>query len=251
MASRPDSHILLITKQRQESRGDQPSSSSTKAVSSVVDHGEGGELLGSEDEDDPEVKEAIARSLGDSGELTQEEILRVIKKEAKSNGVKQEMKSEHDEGDDISLEDDGSDDDVEILLPDATVLLSSRLGGRAASPTDVKQEVVVKEEPAEVQDVDDPPVMESSIKESENDDAETVGLMSDSDSDSDLVSVKSGEINSDTEHDSEKGGDDNLEENSFEEKESLDKLISIGEKSRVSVGNESSTVRRCFLHCQD
>ena len=70
-------------------------------------------------------------------------------------------------------------------------------------------------------------------------------------SDSDLVSVKSGEINSDTEHDSEKGGDDNLEENSFEEKESLDKLISIGEKSRVSVGNESSTVRRCFLHCQD
>lgn len=45
--------------------------------------------------------------------------------------------------------------------------------------------------------------------------------------------------------------DDNLEENSFEEKESLDKLISIGEKSRVSVGNESSTVRHCFLHCQD
>ena len=33
-----------------------------------------------------------------------------------------------------------------------------------------------------------------------------------------------------------------MEENSFEEKESLDKLISIGEKSRVSVGNESSTV---------
>ena len=70
-------------------------------------------------------------------------------------------------------------------------------------------------------------------------------------SDSDLVSVKSGEINSDTEHDSEKGGDDNLEENSFEEKESLDKLISIGEKSRVSVGNESSTVRHCYLHCRD
>ena len=196
MASRPDSHILLITKQRQEKRGDQPSSSSTKASSSVVDdHGEGGELLGSEDEDDPEVKEAIARSLGDSGELTQEEILRVIKKEAKSKGVKQEMKSEHAEGDDISLEDDGSDDDVEILLPDATVLLSSRLGGRAASPTDVKQEIVVKEEPVEVEDIDDPPVIESSIKEIENDDAESVGLMSDSDSDSDLVSVKSGEIN--------------------------------------------------------
>ena len=63
-------------------------------------------------------------------------------------------------------------------------------------------------------------------------------------SDSDLVSLKSGEINSisDTEHDSEKCGDENLEE-----KESLDKLISIVEKSRVSVGNESSTVR----HCQD
>ena len=66
--------------------------------------------------------------------------------------------------------------------------------------------------------------------------------------DSDLVSVKNGEINSisDIEHDSEKGGDENLEE-----KESLDKLISIVEKSRVSVGNESSTVRHCFLHCQD
>ena len=50
-------------------------------------------------------------------------------------------------------------------------------------------------------------------------------------SDSDLVSVKS-EINSisDTEHDSEKGGDDNLEENSFQEKESLDKLNSIIQK---------------------
>ena len=67
-------------------------------------------------------------------------------------------------------------------------------------------------------------------------------------SDNDLVSLKSGEINSisDTEHDSEKCGDENLEE-----KESLDKLISIVEKSRVSVGNESSTVRHCFLHCQD
>ena len=66
-------------------------------------------------------------------------------------------------------------------------------------------------------------------------------------SDSDLVSVKSEIISiSDTEHDSEKGGDENLEE-----KESLDKLISIVEKSRVSVGNESSTVRHCFLHCQD
>ena len=67
-------------------------------------------------------------------------------------------------------------------------------------------------------------------------------------SDSDLVSVKSGEINSisDTEHDSEKCGDEN-----WEEKESLDKLISIVEKSRVSVDNESSTVRHCFLHCQD
>ena len=67
-------------------------------------------------------------------------------------------------------------------------------------------------------------------------------------SDSDLVSLKSGEINSisDTEHDSEKCGDENLEE-----KESLDKLISIVEKCRVSVGNESSTVRHCLLHCQD
>ena len=67
-------------------------------------------------------------------------------------------------------------------------------------------------------------------------------------SDSDLVSLKSGEINSisDTEHDSEKCGDENLEE-----KESLDKLISIVEKSRVSVGNESLTVRQCLLHCQD
>ena len=67
-------------------------------------------------------------------------------------------------------------------------------------------------------------------------------------SDSDLVSLKSGEINSisDTEHDSEKCGDENLEE-----KESLDKLISIVEKCRVSVGNESSTVRHCLLNCQD
>ena len=68
-------------------------------------------------------------------------------------------------------------------------------------------------------------------------------------SDSDLVSLKSGEINSisDTEHDSEKCGDENLEE-----KESLDKLISIVEKSRVSVGNESSTLPLVLnsLFCQ-
>ena len=72
-------------------------------------------------------------------------------------------------------------------------------------------------------------------------------------SDNDLVSLKSGEINSisDTEHDSEKGGAVDLFADVLEEKESLDKLISIVEKSRVSVGNESSTVRHCFLHFQD
>ena len=45
-----------------------------------------------------------------------------------------------------------------------------------------------------------------------------------SDSDSDLVSVKSCEINSisDSEHDSEKGGDDDLFADVFEGKESLD-----------------------------
>ena len=56
-------------------------------------------------------------------------------------------------------------------------------------------------------------------------------------SDNDLVSLKSGEINSisDTEHDSEKGGAVDLFADVFEEKESLVKLTSI-------VGNESSTV---------
>ena len=64
-------------------------------------------------------------------------------------------------------------------------------------------------------------------------------------SDNDLVSLKSGEINSisDTEHDSEKGGAVDLLADVLEEKESLVKLTSIVEKKdRVSVGNESSTV---------
>ena len=64
-------------------------------------------------------------------------------------------------------------------------------------------------------------------------------------SDNDLVSLKSGEINSisDTEHDSEKGGAVDLFADVFEEKESLVKLTSVVEKKdRVSVGNESSTV---------
>ena len=59
-------------------------------------------------------------------------------------------------------------------------------------------------------------------------------------SDSDLVSLKSGEINSISE--TEKGGADDLFAEVFEEKESLAKLTSIVEKARVAVGNESSTV---------
>merc|ERR1719234_1131494 len=119
MASRPDSHILLVTKQRQSQAGGKQSrerksgeagssSSTAAAVASLKDEKE---LLDSEDEDDPEVKEAIAQSLsGDTGgELTQEEILRVIKKEARSR-VKQEVKFEPDdeeeEGDDLKLADD-------------------------------------------------------------------------------------------------------------------------------------------------
>ena len=44
------------------------------------------------------------------------------------------------------------------------------------------------------------------------------------------------------EHYSEKGGDDDLFADVFEEKESPDKLTSIVEEARVAVGNESSTV---------
>ena len=71
-----------------------------------------------------------------------------------------------------------------------------------------------------------------------------------SDSDSDLVSVKSCEINSISE--TEKGGADDLFAEVFEEKESLAKLTSIVEKARVSVGNESSTLPLLLnvLFCQ-
>ena len=73
-------------------------------------------------------------------------------------------------------------------------------------------------------------------------------------SDNDLVSLKSGEINSisDTEHDSEKGGAVDLFADVFEEKESLAKLTSIVEKARVSVGNESSILPLVLnaLFCQ-
>ena len=71
-----------------------------------------------------------------------------------------------------------------------------------------------------------------------------------SDSDSDLVSVKSCEINSISE--TEKGGADDLFAEVFEEKESLAKLTSIVEKARVSVGNESSTLPLVLnaLFCQ-
>ena len=66
--------------------------------------------------------------------------------------------------------------------------------------------------------------------------------------------MKSCEINSisDSEHDSEKGGDDDLFADVFEGKESLDKLTSIVEKARVSVGNESSTLPLVLnsLFCQ-
>ena len=71
-----------------------------------------------------------------------------------------------------------------------------------------------------------------------------------SDSDSDLVSVKSCEINSISE--TEKGGADDLFADVFEEKEGLAKLTSIVEKAGVSVGNESSTLPLLLnvLFCQ-
>ena len=55
--------------------------------------------------------------------------------------------------------------------------------------------------------------------------------------------MKSGENNSisDKERDSEKGDDDDLFVDIFEEKESLTNSPLVFEKDRVSVGNESST----------
>merc|ERR1719234_446986 len=91
--------------------------------------------------------------------------------------VKQEVKLELDdekEGDDLKLGDDENDDDDNIevlLLPDATVLLSSRLGGRAASPTEIKQEPI---------ELDDIVGEQGDLEDEEVKDFESVGVMSDS-----------------------------------------------------------------------
>ena len=259
MASRPDSHILLVTKQRQsreteainqrqsreiETIGEAGSSSSAAAAVVSIDERE---PLDSEEEDDPELKEAVARSLTDTGELTQEEILKVIKKEAKSR-VKQEVKVEQPdgEGDDLELGDDQTHgeedgDDIEVLLlPDATVLLSSRLGGRAASPTEVKQE------PIELDDEEEIPMGEhSDLEDVDKKDSVSVGVMSESDSDSnsDLVSVKSSEsIKNEVGPDSLKVEEDDLFADVFAGDESIDRLTSIVEKARVPL-NDSSTAK--------
>ena len=263
MASRPDSHILLVTKQRQsreteaikqrqsreiETIGEAGSSSSAAAAVVSIDERE---PLDSEEEDDPELKEAVARSLTDTGELTQEEILKVIKKEAKSR-VKQEVKVEQPdgEGDDLELGDDQTHgeedgDDIEVLLlPDATVLLSSRLGGRAASPTEVKQE------PIELDDEEEIPMGEhSDLEDVDKKDSVSVGVMSesDSDSDSDLVSVKSSEsIKNEVGPDSLKVEEDDLFADVFAGDESIDRLTSIVEKARVPL-NDSSTAKAPLL----
>ena len=252
MASRPDSQILLVTRQRQNREREEVGASSSSSVSAFANKDEHfsekvkSELLCSEEEDDPDVEEAIARSLTDAGELTQEEILKVIKKEAMSK-VKQEVQVEPEEGDDLKLSDcqieEEDDDDIEVLLlPDATVLLSSRLGGRAASPIEVKQEPIELED-SEVSplDLEGDPGIEDQDVDGEERNAESVGVMSDSDSDSDsdLVSVKS--IGS---KDGESGpfslkGEDDLFADVFAGDESLDKLTSIVEKARVPLNGNT------------
>ena len=77
MASRPDSQILLVTRQRQNREGEEVGASSSSSVSAFANKDEHfsekvkSELLCSEEEDDPDVEEAIVRSLTDAGELTQ------------------------------------------------------------------------------------------------------------------------------------------------------------------------------------
>ena len=155
VASQPNSHILLVSgrSQEQEKVQEQGAGSSKEAAPEEVR-----ELYSSDEMDDPGVGEAMAQSLAESGGPSQEVILQMIRKEARGGGrkgVRGGVRKEARRGvrkevrrgvkkEVIKVEDLDSDDDV-VLLPDATVLISSRFGGRAARHFEVKQEVIEKD----------------------------------------------------------------------------------------------------------
>ena len=147
-------------------------------------------------------------------------------------------------GEVITVEDDSDSDDDVIWLPDATLIGSRRLGGRATGAVGapgearivVKQEIIqeeIKEEPLEIASD-----IEENIVESENNDDE-VGEMSDSSSDtSDMVSVKSEE-------------DEDIFADVFENKEAIQGLSQIVERVKVPENKPSEVTSKPVIKPSD
>ena len=125
------------------------------------------ELESSDDADDPDMSEAVALSLVEEGEPSQEEILEIIRKNGGSASTSKKSKPELD----TFVIDDASDDEV-VLIPTASLFSSNRLGGRSIK-TEIMEEVEDVKEVVEI------------ISDNDNS-SDGVGVMSGSDSDSEM-----------------------------------------------------------------
>lgn len=172
LVSRPDRQVVFVSGLREETREEDHSIRESTSGSKHAD--EIRELVSSDEADDPDISEAVAMSMVGEEEPSQEEILEMIKKggQQKRGGSSSiSCKEEVFE----SQVDDSFDDEV-ILIPTTSLFSSNRIGGRRFNNI-IKEEVedtVVKVEDTEV------------ASEEMSDNSDGVGVMSSSDSDSEL-----------------------------------------------------------------
>lgn len=166
--SRPDRHVVFMSGLREETRKEEYVGEGTSA--NKINDGEMRELVSSDEADDPEIDEALAMSMVGEEEPSQQDILDMINKGGKLSSEVPTI--EIPKRASPSQVDEVSDDEV-ILIPTKALFSSNRIGGRSF-------EKVIKIEAEEFTEA-----LER-ISNSNDD----VGVMSDTDSDSDLSAEK-------------------------------------------------------------
>jgi hypothetical protein len=155
MVSRPDRQLVFMS----GFRGKEVELGEGGSKRAEIKEMEVRELETSNDTDDPDMSEAVALSLVDEGEPTQEDILEIIRKNGGSASTSKKSKQEVD----TFVIDDASDEEI-VFIPTASLFSSNRLGGKS----------IIKEEVEDVKEV--------------------VQIMSDNDNSSDGVGVMSGSV---------------------------------------------------------
>jgi len=192
LVSRPDRQVVFMSGLREETiERDQSIREGTSGNKHAQN--EIRELVSSDEADDPDISEAVAMSMVGEEEPSQEEILEMIKK---GGQVKKEGPSGINCKEKVlaSQVDESFDDEV-ILIPTTSLFSSNRIGGRMLNVVKEEVEDVVKVENTVVKVENTVVKVEDTVVKVEetnqaiiemSDSSDGVGVMSSSDSDSEL-----------------------------------------------------------------